>query len=72
MKSLSKISLCLTPEDIEAIDAARYRLGAHGLLRNRSEVVRLAIGYLEQLDDWALEATAARVRKLKPGRRPGG
>ena len=69
MEPLPKISFCLTPSEAEAVDEARRRLGKQGVIRNRSEVVRLAIGHLTHLDDDSLSAAADQVTRLKPGRR---
>lgn len=72
MQTLPKLSFCLTEEEVQTVDEARKRLGKHGVLRNRSEVIRVAIACLWQLDDEALQVAAERTPQLKPGRKRKG
>jgi Arc/MetJ-type ribon-helix-helix transcriptional regulator len=69
MHSPCKLSFCLTAEEAKAVDEARKRLGRHGVLRNRSEVIRAAITYMQQLSDAELRTAAEKTPKLKPGRK---
>jgi Arc/MetJ-type ribon-helix-helix transcriptional regulator len=68
VNSLQKICFCLTPEESDVVEEARQRLGKKGVLRNRSEVIRAAINYLEQLSDDELAAAAKKTQQMKPGR----
>lgn len=72
MQTLPKLSFCLTEEEARTVDEARKRLGKHGVLRNRSEVIRVAIACLQQLDDEALQVAAERTPQLRPGRKRKG
>jgi hypothetical protein len=67
--SLRKISFCLTPEEVEAVETARRRLGAAGILLNRSETIRAAIASLGDLNTAALKGVAVKTQHLKPGRK---
>lgn len=69
VKTVPKISFCLTEEELRAIDAARQRLAINGILRNRSEVIRAAILMLLSKTDAELAAEASVVTQLKPGRK---
>lgn len=70
MNALPKINFCLTAEESEAVEEARRRLGRRGVLRNRSEVIRVAIACLQSLDDSQLTEAADKIPRLKPGRVP--
>lgn len=69
METTPKLSFCLTDQEAKAIEQARQRLGRHGILRNRSEVIRAAIGRLRDLTDEELVAAAEKPAQLRPGRR---
>lgn len=69
MRPLSKLCLCLTEDELQALKEVRHRLGRGGVLLNQSEVVRTAILEFQQLGDEQLLRAARRAPKLKPGRR---
>ena len=69
VKTLPKITFCLTAGEADAVDQARQRLGMQGVLRNRSEVIRAAIICLHHLSDAELNAAAQKTQQLKPGRK---
>lgn len=69
MSSLGKLSFCLAEEENEALEALRQRLGLHGVLLNRSEVMRTALHYLAEQGDGEVVAAAKVMTRFKPGRR---
>jgi Arc/MetJ-type ribon-helix-helix transcriptional regulator len=56
-------------EEIETLETLRRRLGLHGVLLNRSEVVRTALRYLAEQQDADLVSAADGMSRFKPGRR---
>jgi hypothetical protein len=66
---LTKISLCLTQVEAEAIEACRHRLARAGILLNQSETVRTAIALMANVDEAALVQAAKITSHLKPGRK---
>ena len=69
MSSLGKLSFCLAEEENETLEALRQRLGRHGVLLNRSEVMRTALRYLAEQGDGEVVAAAKVMTRFKPGRR---
>lgn len=69
MSSLTKLSLCLAEDENDALEALRRRLGLHGVLLNRSEVMRTALRHFAEQDDDELVAVAKGMTRFKPGRR---
>jgi len=71
MRSSPKISFCLTDDELQLVDDARIRVAASGVLKNRSEIIRAAIGVLRTLAQDELVAAVASIDRLVPGRKPG-
>jgi hypothetical protein len=68
---LSKISFCLTDEDLQTVEETRRRIAMGGRNSNRSEILRAAIAQLSRLSDTELLDAVALMPRLPPGRRPG-
>ena len=70
MDVLTKISLCVTEDDLAIVAEAQRRIAVGGETRNRSEVLRIAIAQLSRMSDDELLAAGAGLTRLVPGRRP--
>lgn len=54
-------------DESSALEAARRRLATLGVLCNKSETIRAAIGVLSSASDVDLLGAASAIAKLKPG-----
>ena len=57
-------------EDQARVHALRKRLGLLGHLLNRSEVIRLSLLALSELDTATINALVRQLERLRPGREP--
>lgn len=63
---LSKISFCLTDEDLQTVEETRRRIAMGGRNSNRSEILRAAIAQLSRLSDTELLDAVALMPRLPP------
>jgi hypothetical protein len=59
-------------EDQARVHALRKRLGLLGHLLNRSEVIRLSLLALSELDTATINSLVGHLERLRPGREPKG